>query len=256
MHRFVEGTFKRGSTHTIGVEFGSRIVEVGGRRVKLQLWDTAGQERYRSVTRSYYRGAAGALIVYDLTSRESYEHLINWIADARTLARADISVMAIGNKLDVKDRRHVSFLEASRFAQESDMLFLETSAITGEGVEEAFLRVARNILNKIEDGLIDPNTMVLGTDPSYRTNLSPSELPRSAVKVIFVGISRLRCVAETSLSSWRLPLLQCPYCCHENRCISQSTGTALHASLPTSSALPFDPPLIFGLRASKICCRG
>mmetsp|Transcript_114910 Transcript_114910/g.199128 ORF Transcript_114910/g.199128 Transcript_114910/m.199128 type:complete len:215 (-) Transcript_114910:69-713(-) len=162
LHQFIENKFRKGSSHTIGVEFGSKIINVGGRNIKLQIWDTAGQERYRSVTRSYYRGAAGALIVYDITNRDSYNHLINWLADARTLARPDISIIAAGNKCDLKDRRAVTFLEASRCAQESDILFLETSALTGEGVEEVFIKVARMILNKIEDGLIDPSTMVSG----------------------------------------------------------------------------------------------
>lgn len=162
LHQFVENKFKKGSSHTIGVEFGSKIIRVGGRTIKLQIWDTAGQERYRSVTRSYYRGAAGALIVYDVTNRDSYNHLINWLADARTLARADISIIAVGNKCDLKDKRAVTFLEASRCAQENDILFLETSALTGEGVEEVFIKVARLILHKIEDGLIDPSTMLSG----------------------------------------------------------------------------------------------
>lgn len=162
LHQFVENKFKKGSAHTIGVEFGSKIIKVGGRQIKLQIWDTAGQERYRSVTRSYYRGAVGALIAYDITNRESYNKLVTWLADARTLARADISIIAVGNKCDLKDQRAVTYLEASRCAQENDILFLETSALTGEGVEEVFVKVARHILNKIEDGLIDPNTMTSG----------------------------------------------------------------------------------------------
>jgi len=162
LHQFVENKFKKGSAHTIGVEFGSKIIRVGGRQIKLQIWDTAGQERYRSVTRSYYRGAVGALITYDITNRESYNKLVTWLADARTLARADISIIAVGNKCDLKDQRAVTYLEASRCAQENDILFLETSALTGEGVEEVFIKVARHILNKIEDGLIDPNTMTSG----------------------------------------------------------------------------------------------
>merc|ERR1712194_912755 len=162
LHHFIENKFKKSSSHTIGVEFGSKIIQVANRTIKLQIWDTAGQERYRSVTRSYYRGAAGALIVYDITSRETYQHVMNWLSDARTLARADISIIAVGNKCDMKDRRAVTYLEASRLAQENDLLFLETSALTGEGVEEVFIKVARMILNKIEDGLIDPHTMVSG----------------------------------------------------------------------------------------------
>jgi Ras-related protein Rab-14 len=71
--------------HTIGVEFGTRIIEVAGQKIKLQIWDTAGQERFRAVTRSYYRGAAGALMVYDITRRSTYNHLSSWLTDARNL---------------------------------------------------------------------------------------------------------------------------------------------------------------------------
>eukprot|EP00397_Hematodinium_sp_SG-2012_P044791 GEMP01050104.1.p1 GENE.GEMP01050104.1~~GEMP01050104.1.p1 ORF type:complete len:213 (+),score=31.70 GEMP01050104.1:67-705(+) len=162
LHQFIENRFKKGTSHTIGVEFGSKIIQVGGRNIKLQIWDTAGQERYRSVTRSYYRGAAGAIIAYDITHRDSYNHVVHWLADARTLARADISIITVGNKCDLKERRTVTYLEASRSAQENDVLFLETSALTGEGVEEIFVKVAKMILCKIEEGLIDPNTMVSG----------------------------------------------------------------------------------------------
>uniref|UniRef100_A0A452IIK5 Ras-related protein Rab-4 n=1 Tax=Gopherus agassizii TaxID=38772 RepID=A0A452IIK5_9SAUR len=152
LHQFIESKFKQDSNHTIGVEFGSKVVNVGGKTVKLQIWDTAGQERFRSVTRSYYRGAAGALLVYDITSRETYNALTNWLTDARTLASPSIVVILCGNKKDLDADREVTFLEASRFAQENELMFLETSALTGENVEEAFLKCARTILNKIESG--------------------------------------------------------------------------------------------------------
>ncbi|EPQ01522.1 Ras-related protein Rab-4A [Myotis brandtii] len=110
---------KDDSNHTIGVEFGSKIINVGGKYVKLQIWDTAGQERFRSVTRSYYRGAAGALLVYDITSRETYNALTNWLTDARMLASQNIVIILCGNKKDLDADREVTFLEASRFAQEN-----------------------------------------------------------------------------------------------------------------------------------------
>nr|XP_048688791.1 ras-related protein Rab-4B isoform X1 [Caretta caretta] len=153
LHQFIENKFKQDSNHTIGVEFGSKVVNVGGKTVKLQIWDTAGQERFRSVTRSYYRGAAGALLVYDITSRETYNALTNWLTDARTLASPSIVIILCGNKKDLDADREVTFLEASRFAQENELMFLETSALTGENVEEAFLKCARTILNKIESAL-------------------------------------------------------------------------------------------------------
>ena len=102
------------------------------------------------------------IILVFLLSRESYNHVLNWLVDARTLARPDISIVMAGNKCDLKDSRSVSFLEASRCAQENDVLFLETSAVTGEGIEDVFAKACRGIISKIEDGLIDPATMSLG----------------------------------------------------------------------------------------------
>ncbi|XP_031558005.1 ras-related protein Rab-4B-like [Actinia tenebrosa] len=176
LHQFIEGKFKQDSSHTIGVEFGSKIINVGGKSVKLQIWDTAGQERFRSVTRSYYRGAAGALLVYDISSRETFNSLSNWLSDARTLASPNIVIILVGNKKDLDADREVTFLEASRFAQENELIFLETSALSGENVEEAFLKCSRTILNKIESGELDPDRMGSGIqygDPSLRRSIRP-----------------------------------------------------------------------------------
>lgn len=94
-------------------------MNIGGKSTKLQIWDTAGQERFRSVTRSYYRGAAGALLVYDITSRDSFNALANWLRDARTLSSPNIVILLVGNKKDLEDSREVTFTEASQFAQEN-----------------------------------------------------------------------------------------------------------------------------------------
>ncbi|KAG5855013.1 hypothetical protein ANANG_G00044200 [Anguilla anguilla] len=176
LHQFIEKKFKDDSNHTIGVEFGSKIINVVNKFVKLQIWDTAGQERFRSVTRSYYRGAAGALLVYDITSRETYNALTNWLTDARMLASQNIVIILCGNKKDLDGDREVTFLEASRFAQENELMFLETSALTGENVEEAFVQCARKILNKIESGELDPERMGSGIqygDAALRQLRSP-----------------------------------------------------------------------------------
>ncbi|XP_052127160.1 ras-related protein Rab-4B [Frankliniella occidentalis] len=162
LHQFIESKFKDNSSHTIGVEFGSKIVKVGGKSVKLQIWDTAGQERFRSVTRSYYRGAAGALLVYDITSRDSFNALSNWLRDARTLAGPNIVILLVGNKKDLDSKREVTFLEASKFAQENELIFLESSAKTGENIEESFLKCSKSILSKIETGELDPERIGSG----------------------------------------------------------------------------------------------
>jgi len=181
LHRFIDDKFNKDSSHTIGVEFGSKIVEVGGKNVKLQVWDTAGQERFRAVTRSYYRGAAGAILVYDITSRETYNHITSWLNDARALANADITIILVGNKIDLNEEREVTFLEASRFAQENDLMFLETSAKTGEGVREVFLKCARSILSKVTTGVLDPDSVASGVQygdsQRDRPSLNPTGKP-------------------------------------------------------------------------------
>lgn len=109
-----------------------------------------------SVTRSYYRGAAGALLVYDTTSRDSFNALTNWLNDARNLASPNIVILLVGNKKDLEEAREITMLEASNFAQENELIFLETSAKTGDNVEEAFLKCSKSILAKIETGELDP----------------------------------------------------------------------------------------------------
>lgn len=116
--------------HTIGVEFGTRIIEVSGQKIKLQIWDTAGQERFRAVTRSYYRGAAGALMVYDITRRSTYNHLSSWLTDTRNLTNPSTVIFLIGNKCDLEAQRDVTYEEASKFAEENGLMFVEASAKT------------------------------------------------------------------------------------------------------------------------------
>jgi len=158
LHQFTDHKFVPDSPHTIGVEFGTRIIDVLGKKIKLQVWDTAGQERFRAVTRSYYRGAAGALLVYDTTRRVTYNHLTTWLTDARNLTHPNTVIMLVGNKRDLEDQRDVSYEEVSKFAQENGVLFVESSAKTGENVEEAFLKTAKLIFQSIQDGNVDLNS--------------------------------------------------------------------------------------------------
>lgn len=129
----------------------------------LKIWDTAGQERFHALTRAYYRGAHGCLLLYDVTSRESYNHVTRWMADARAQAGPDMVILLAGNKSDLQDQRDITFLEASRLAQENGMLFLETSARTGEGVEEAFILSSKMILSHMEAGKFAPSSTSSGS---------------------------------------------------------------------------------------------
>jgi len=151
LHQFTEKKFMQDSPHTIGVEFGTRIINVDSRRIKLQIWDTAGQERFRAVTRSYYRGAVGALLVYDVTRRSSFTNLIGWLIDAKNLTNPNTVFMLIGNKKDLEDLRQVTYEEASEWAKSNNMKFLETSASTGENVEDCFIQTAKEIQLNIDN---------------------------------------------------------------------------------------------------------
>jgi small GTP-binding protein len=201
LHYFVTRRFKQATKTTLGVEFGSQVIDVAGQSCNLRVWDTAGDERFRSITRSYYRNAVGVLIFYDICSRASFEHVPQWIKDARQYAEKGCVLMLVGNKSDMVEEeegeqgsseegegggggggggggsaREVTMLEASRFAQEHDMLFLETSAKTGDNVMAAFLRSARRIVDKVQDGsLSDGVNKRKGLKHGWEDKQRPSE---------------------------------------------------------------------------------
>lgn len=166
--QFTDKRFQSVHDITIGVEFGARVVKIGGEDVKLQIWDTAGQESFRSITRSYYRGAAGALLVYDITRRETFDHLLVWLEDARQHSSQNMVIILCGNKADLEHKRAVSRKEGERFAAEHGLLFLETSAKTAENVEEAFFRSANIINDNIQKGIFIPNE-------TYGIKLGPAQ---------------------------------------------------------------------------------
>jgi len=153
--QFTDKRFQPVHDLTIGVEFGARMVTIDNKQVKLQIWDTAGQESFRSITRSYYRGAAGALLVYDITRRETFSHLTRWLEEARQNANQNMVIMLIGNKSDLDHRRQVTKEEGEKFAKQHGLIFLETSAKTAANVEEAFINTAQKIYENIQQGIYD-----------------------------------------------------------------------------------------------------
>ncbi|CAJ2666036.1 ras-related protein RABB1b [Trifolium pratense] len=165
--QFTDKRFQPVHDLTIGVEFGARMLTIDSRPIKLQIWDTAGQESFRSITRSYYRGAAGALLVYDITRRETFNHLASWLEDARQHANPNMTITLIGNKCDLSHRRAVSKEEGEQFAKENGLLFMEASAKTAQNVEEAFIKTAAKILQNIQDGVFDVSNETCGIKIGY-----------------------------------------------------------------------------------------
>ncbi|NP_001090137.1 RAB2A, member RAS oncogene family L homeolog [Xenopus laevis] len=190
--QFTDKRFQPVHDLTIGVEFGARMITIDGKQIKLQIWDTAGQESFRSITRSYYRGAAGALLVYDITRsyyrgaagallvyditrRDTFNHLTTWLEDARQHSNSNMVIMLIANKSDLESRREVKKEEGEAFAREHGLVFMETSAKTASNVEEAFINTAKEIYEKIQEGVFDINNEANGIKigPQHSTPGAP-----------------------------------------------------------------------------------
>ena len=136
--KYLKGEFDQNSRATVGVEFGTKSIALNGKRIKIQIWDTAGQERYKSITSAYYKGAKGALIVYDITKRVTFDNIDKWITDLKTNGDENITIILIGNKSDLEDEREVSTEEGVKKSQACKIAFLETSALNGQNVNKAF----------------------------------------------------------------------------------------------------------------------
>ena len=152
--RYTSGQFKEEYQLTIGVEFGSNNVIIGDNTYRIQIWDTAGQENFRSITRSYYKNTACAIIVYEISNKKSFENISSWIEECKNTAPKSILMVLVGNKCDL-DNREVTEEEGREFAEKNGMLFFETSAKTGKNVEELFKQSVKVIDQKIKENYYD-----------------------------------------------------------------------------------------------------
>lgn len=143
--RFADDVFTESYISTIGVDFKIRTLELDGRVIKLQIWDTAGQERFRTITSSYYRGAHGIIVVFDLTDSESFQNVTAWLHEIDRYASAGVNKLLVGNKSDLTAKRQVTYEQAKEFADSQNMEYLETSAKMSSNVDRAFLAIAQQI---------------------------------------------------------------------------------------------------------------
>ena len=160
--QFCEHTFNENQPTTVGLEFGTRIIEDENTRIKLQVWDTAGQERFHSITRAYFRSSAAVFYVFDVTNRESFQKLATWVEEGEQGAPPTAVMVMIGNKTDLVDQRAVSTPEAQDFAQQHGLTLFETSALSGDKIEDAFIKTAHVVHAKVRDGTIDLNNASSG----------------------------------------------------------------------------------------------
>ncbi|EYU28031.1 hypothetical protein ABFS83_13G101100 [Erythranthe nasuta] len=161
LSRFTKNEFSQQSKSTIGVEFATRSIQVDDKVVKAQIWDTAGQERYRAITSAYYRGAVGALLVYDVTRHVTFENVERWLKELRAHTDNNIVIMLVGNKADLRHLRAIPTQDAKEFAEKENTFFMETSALEAMNVENAFTEVLTQIYH-----VVSRKALEIGDDPA------------------------------------------------------------------------------------------
>lgn len=147
--RFADDTYTESYISTIGVDFKIRTIELDGKTIKLQIWDTAGQERFRTITSSYYRGAHGIIVVYDVTDQESFNNVKQWLQEIDRYACENVNKLLVGNKSDLTTKKVVDYTTAKEYADQLGIPFLETSAKNATNVEQAFMTMAAEIKNRV-----------------------------------------------------------------------------------------------------------
>ncbi|XP_027628632.1 ras-related protein Rab-39A [Tupaia chinensis] len=221
LHRFTQGRFpglrSPACDPTVGVDFFSRLLEIEpGKRIKLQLWDTAGQERVRSITRSYYRNSVGGFLVFDITNRRSFEHVKDWLEEAKMHVQPfRIVFLLVGHKCDLASQRQVTREEAEKLSADCGMKYIETSAKDATNVEESFTILTRDIYELIKKGEICiqdgwegvksgfvPNTVHSSEEAVKRIN---TLCPHSFNKCV-LGAFHVPVPIETVLSALGIPL--------------------------------------------------
>eukprot|EP00045_Choanoeca_perplexa_P023021 m.11645 g.11645 ORF g.11645 m.11645 type:complete len:207 (+) comp9867_c0_seq1:167-787(+) len=170
--QFVHGHCPTVLEPTIGASFLTKTIDINDTTCKFALWDTAGQEKYRGLAPMYYRGAAAAVIVYDITRRDTFQHVRSWVNELSTMGPAGVMLAIAGNKADLEDRRQVTLKEGKEYATSVGALFLETSALKSTGVVNLFEQLGMNVIKHQPEPAIAPKPQ--GQIKLHSTSTAPS----------------------------------------------------------------------------------
>ena len=149
--RFVDDIWNDTFVPTIGVDFKIKTFDIDEKRIKMQIWDTAGQERFKNIIASYYRGAHGILLIYDVTDKDSFKNLSNWLIEIEKNSSKNVLKVLIGNKTDLEEKRVISYNQAKEFADSYGLKYIETSDKKNLNVNEAFATLGRELMVASED---------------------------------------------------------------------------------------------------------
>jgi len=176
LRRFADQSFTENYINTIGVDFKVRTLEMHGKLIKLNIWDSAGQERFRTIVNTYYRGAHGICLVYDITDLDSFNRLGDWLGDITDLAEPNAKKIIIGTKKDLEAKRKVPLDQVKLYSEKLDMPSIETSSKNGQNVEAAFFKMTSLLLEDLGDAVLQQeskSSIKLGGGTKVQSNTSP-----------------------------------------------------------------------------------
>lgn len=173
--RFTDDTFTDNFISTIGVDFKIRTVNLDGKVIKMQIWDTAGQERFRTITSSYYRGAHGVILVYDVTDQVSFNNARQWLTEIERYACGNVVKLLVGNKSDLVSKRVVSTATGKEFADQFHLPFIEASAKDGSNVKQAFMTLVKEVYEKVVGDSASSGGGSLGQSDNNKVNVAAAK---------------------------------------------------------------------------------
>ena len=169
IYRFTQGKFEEKYKMTINLEFSFKNLKINDKIYRIQLWDTAGQEEFQSISRGYYKSGVCALVVYDITNRDSFNNIGTWVEECKNNGPTTISLVLVGNKTDLEAKRQITYEEGEEFANRNNMQFFETSALNGNNIDKLFNDTVENIIKKMENNYY-PNLKDCGIESNIKNN--------------------------------------------------------------------------------------